>query len=278
MGDQLNRSIGAMTDADPESSRVLMIESRSMIEGRHYHRQRLHLVLTAMRRFSKELEGAGFEVDYRQSRNVRAGVEDHLEEFSPDSLIATEPNSRRHDKLLTELGFDLVPSDQFLCHRDQFADWAGSRDRLRMEDFYRWQRRRLGFLMDGDDPEGGKWNFDDENREPPPSDASWPVPVKSKLDEIDKQILEDLPNKAIGSEPIGLWATSRRAALARLRHFIEDVLPRFGPFEDAMLKGNWHLAHSMLSPYLNLGLLLPREVCERVEEAYRDGQGAHQFS
>jgi deoxyribodipyrimidine photolyase-related protein len=75
-----------------------------------------------------------------------------------------------------------------------------------------------------------------------------------------------------GAEPVGLWATSRRAALARLNHFIDDVLPGFGPHEDAMLSGNWHLAHSMLSPYLNLGLILPSEVCDRVEEAYRQGR------
>lgn len=128
--------------------------------------------------------------------------------------------------------------------------------------------------MDDDQPAGGKWNFDEENREPPPEDRSWPEPVTSKLDELDDEVISDLPDDAPGKQPIGLWATSRRAALARLNHFVDEVLPDFGPHEDAMLDDNWHLAHSMLSPYLNLGLLLPDEVCDRVEEAYRAGRVA----
>lgn len=272
LGDQLNRGIGALSDADPEQHRILMVESRSMIEGRRYHRQRLHLVLAAMRRFAAELEGAEFEVDYRRSEDLSSGFREHTTEFSPGEVIATEPNSRRVAALVARLGVETVRSNQFLCHRDEFATWAGDRRRLRMEDFYRWQRQRLGYLMDGDDPAEGRWNFDAYNREPPPDDGNWPSPVTSRLDEVDRAVLDDLPEDAPGAEPVRLWATSRRAALARLNHFIDGVLPGFGPHEDAMLRDNWHLAHSMLSPYLNLGLILPGEVCDRVEQAYRQGR------
>ena len=124
--------------------------------------------------------------------------------------------------------------------------------------------------MDGDEPAGEKWNYDHENREPPPADGRWPNPLMSRLDTLDREVLEDIPDGSPGADPVGLWATSRRAALARLNHFVDEVLPGFGPHEDAMLSDNWHLAHSLLSPYLNLGLILPHEVCDRVEEAYRN--------
>ncbi len=273
LGDQLSTSLGALAGGEPDETRVLMVESAAMIEGRPFHRQRLHLVLTAMRRFASELRDAGYDVDYRRAASLREGFIAHVDEHGPGEVVATEPNSRRVDALFSELGVELVRSDQFLCHRDEFAEWAGDRDRLRLEDFYRWQRRRLGYLMDGDEPAGGQWNFDHQNREPPPDDGGdWPEPQASRLDDLDNEVLGAVPAGYPGAEPVGWWATSRRAALARLRHFVDEALPGFGAHEDAMLAGNWHLAHSLLSPYLNLGLLLPGEVADAVEDAYRAGR------
>ncbi len=271
-GDQLNRGIGALDSTEPAQDRVLMVESAAMVNRPGFHRQRLHLVMTAMRRFADELRTAGYEVDYRKAATLRRGLEAHREEFSPDRVVATEPNSREVAALVSALDIELTRSNQFLCHRDDFADWVGDRTTLRMEDFYRWQRRRLGYLMDGDHPAGGRWNYDEDNREPSPADGgTWPEPVRSRLDELDATVLAELPDEAPGADPVGWWATSRRAALARLRHFVSEVLPIFGPYEDAMLADNWHLAHSLLSPYLNLGLIGPEEVCDEVEAAYRAG-------
>jgi deoxyribodipyrimidine photolyase-related protein len=272
LGDQLNRRIGALADANPERDRVLLVEAADAIGVRPYHRQRLHLVLASMRRFASELDAAGFTVDLRRSTTFASGLAQHVAEHGPVEVVATEPNSRAHDRLLRRLGVRLVRSDQFLCHRDEFSEWAGDRERLRMEDFYRWHRTRLGYLMDGDEPVGGRWNLDTENREPPPGSDIWPTPPRSRLDDLDREVLADLPDGLPGADPVGWWPTSRRAALARLEHFIGRVLPGFGPHEDAMTTKSWHLAHSLLSPALNLGLLLPAEVCDRVEAAYREGR------
>jgi deoxyribodipyrimidine photolyase-related protein len=175
--------------------------------------------------------------------------------------------------LLRDLGVTVVRSNQFLCHYDDFAEWANGRKQLKMEDFYRWQRRRLGYLMDGDEPVTGRWNYDDENRERPPKTGNpWPDPQQSRLDDLDRAVLDDLGDNCWGAEPDGTWATSRPAALARLRHFVDHVLPMFGPHEDAMVERSWHLAHSVLSPYLNIGLLLPGEVCDAVQDAYDEGR------
>lgn len=276
LGDQLNRSIGALAAATPSTHQVLLVESEAKLADRR-HRQRTHLVVTAMHRFAAELEAVGYAVDLRRSTTLAAGLAEHRRAHRPQEVVATEPTSWDGRRLLERLDVAMVRSNHMLCHEDDFATWADGRGsrRLRMEDFYRWQRQRLGYLMDGDQPEGGRWNLDIDNRQPPPPDANevgrWPTPVRSRLDDLDRAVLDRLGPQAFGAEPPGWWPTSRRAALARLRHFVDDVLPAFGPHQDAMVAGSWHLAHSLLSPALNLGLLLPGEVCDAVEDAYRSG-------
>ncbi len=272
LGDQLDRRLGALGAVQPGEARLLFVESTAKLLSKHWHRQRLHLVIAAMRRFAADLADAGFEVDYRHSDSLRAGLAAHRAEHQPPEVAATEPASWDALEMLRAAGVRLVRSDQFLCHYDEFAAWAKDRRRLTMEDFYRWQRQRLGYLMDGTQPAGGRWNYDADNRQRPPRDGGdWPVPPRTPLDDLDRAVLADLPGGSWGAEPDGIWATSRAEAVCRLDHVIEHVLPHFGPHEDAMLSTNWHLAHTMLSPYLNIGLLHPREVCDAAEAAYRAG-------
>lgn len=272
LGDQLDRSLGALAAARPDTHRVLLVEGRHLLERRRWHRQRAHLVITSMRRFARALEADGFTVDHQVAPTVAAGVRAHIETHAPAAVLVTEPNSRAGRRVADAVGATQVRSDQFLCHHEEFATWARGRRSLRMEDFYRWNRARLGYLMDGDQPAGGRWNFDADNREPPPRDGrSWPEPVRSTLDDLDREVLASLPDSCWGGDPDGTWPTSRQEAVRRLRHAIDVVLPRFGPHEDAMLTTSWHLAHTLLSPALNLGLLHPREVCDEIELAYRAG-------
>lgn len=273
LGDQLSRSLGALAGRAPGSVRVLMVESRAKIASKRWHRQRLHLVLTSMRRFAAELAAAGFEVDHRHAATLGSGLAEHREQYRPSRVWAMEPASLDGRAMLQRHGVELVRSNQFLTHPDEFATWAAGRTRLRMEDFYRWQRQRLGYLMDGDEPAGGRWNFDHDNRKPPPTDGRrWPEPLRSPLDDVDRDVIAALPDGCVGEPPVGIWPTSRAEALRRLEHTISEVLPRFGPHEDAMLSTSWHLAHTLLSAPLNIGLLHPREVCDAIETAYRAGE------
>ena len=248
-GDQLNRAIGALAKASPESHRVLLITAADKIESRSWHPARVSLITRAIEAFAADLRDEGFDVDHRRASSMRAGVEAHRAEYAPSEVVVTEPNSFTARRLVNDLGCSVVKSNQFLCHPTDFDEWAGSRKSFKMEDFYRWQRRRTGYLMNGESPTGGEWNYDEQNRERPPKDGHdrWPVPVD-------------------------VWATTREGAMERLDFFVSRVLPMFGPHEDAMLADNWHLAHSVLSPYLNLGLLLPGEVCDRVEQEFRAGR------
>jgi len=274
LGDQLGRHGTALALATPATHRVLLVESAGKLASANWHVQHAHFVIASMRRFADDLRAEGFEVDHRHAGSLATGLADHRIAFSPGTVSAMEPASRDGLRLLREQGVLVTRSNQFMCHPDEFAGWAADRKRTTMEDFYRWQRRRLGYLMDGDEPAGGRWNFDADNREPPPKDGHnhWPAPLTTPLDALDRAVLRELPPTLWGAPPDGTWATSRAEALRRLEHFVDELLPRFGPHEDAMLTGSWHLAHSMLAQYLNIGLLRPAEVCDAVEAAYRDGR------
>ena len=274
LGDQLNRRIGALAAADPSTHRVLLVESTAKLASKHWHVQRAHFVIASMRRFADELRAESFDVDYRRAASLADGHRLHVAQFQPSEVVVTEPLSWDGLALVRRLGCSVVRSNQFLCHYDEFASWKSTKKSFKMEDFYRWQRKRLGYLMDGDEPVGGQWNFDADNREPPPKDGStpWPSPVVDELDAVDAAVLADIAEFTHGTNPHGLWATSRAGALRRLQHFVDDVLPMFGPHEDAMTANSWHVAHSLLSPYLNIGLLLPGEVCDAVQRAFDNGR------
>ncbi|MEP7055653.1 MAG: cryptochrome/photolyase family protein [Actinomycetota bacterium] len=275
-GDQLDRTRGALAAWLPGECRVLLVESERLVTSRRWHRQRLYLVLSAMTHFAAELRGEGFEVDHRRAGTLERGLREHLDEFGPRRVIAMEPTSWAMRSLLERLGVEVGRNDLFLCHYDEFAGWAAGRKRLTMEDFYRWQRQRLGVLMDdgaaGLGPVGGQWNFDHDNREPPPRDGrAWPSIERFELDDIDRAVLDRVPAATFGADPDGTWPVSRWQALVRLTEFIDRGLPLFGPHEDAMLAAEWKLAHSALSSSMNLGLLHPAEIVAAAEAAYRRG-------
>jgi deoxyribodipyrimidine photolyase-related protein len=272
LGDQLNRGIASLTDVAPGDCRILIVESHCKLTSKRWHIQRLHLVVSAMAHFAAELRAEGFEVDYRFAPTLAAGVRAHCAAFGVERVVAMEPMSWDGRELLRRLSVEVIPNNQFMCGHDQFALWADRRITFKMEDFYRWQRTRLGVLMDGDQPAGGRWNYDDENREPPPRDGrTWPEISVFELDSIDRDVLSRLPD-GWGARPAGRWPVTRSQALVRLDEFITTGLAQFGPHEDAMLVGDWKLAHSALSSSLNLGLLHPAEVIAAAEQSLRRGE------
>ena len=176
------------------------------------------------------------------------------------------------------------PSNAFLWSREDFATWAQGRRQLRMELFYREGRRRFGVLMQGQGPSatplGGQWNYDHDNRRPPTKGLAGPAPLWFEPDVITLEVIAkvrrlDSSRASSGLaplpgdlEPFG-WAVSRQQALAVLEHFIATRLAGFGPYQDAMVSGQPTLWHSLLSPFINLGLLHPLEVIERLEQVGR---------
>src|SRR5690606_31332056 len=157
---------------------------------------------------------------------------------------------------------------------DQFQHWAKRCQTLRMEYFYREMRQQTGYLMQGQQPVGQQWNFDRANRNAWSGHPPLAAPLHFERDQIDLDVLE-LIEREFSLHPGSLddfcWATTRNNALHALQHFISHNLPHFGDYQDAMVQSADMLFHSLLSPYLNCGLLLHKEVCDAAEAAYHAG-------
>ncbi|EST36958.1 hypothetical protein N566_15610 [Streptomycetaceae bacterium MP113-05] len=264
---------------DPEAP-LVMIEARSIIRRRRFHRAKAHLVLSAMRHRAAELGGRVRYVraeNYRQGLREAVGADDEVTVFHSTSHAALAfVQQLPRVRVLDQRGF-LVPPEEF-------EDWVDGRDgrALRMEDFYRRVRRSHGLLWDGDEPAGGRWNLDRDNREPPPRGAEAlqvPRPYRPREDEIDDEVRHDLDRwerdgevSFVGRDgPRGFPAT-RRQALSALHRFVAHRLPSFGAHEDAILAADPVMSHSLLSAALNLGLLHPAECVESAERAWRDAE------
>ncbi len=271
LGDQLLRDHPALDGAD----RVLFVESLPMLRRRWLHRQRAHVVLSGMRHFAEELR-AGGDVEVVERRAAPSLAAALADERGP--LVAASPNAPGARAVLERAGARLVPSTQFLTPSEDFAAWADGRRRLKMEDFYREQRRRFGVLLDADGgPEGGQWNYDPENRRPPrdmPADLRPPEPWRPTEDDIDAEVRRDLDTHAPdlwGRDAPRRFAVTPEEADRALRSFIDERLPEFGPWQDAMVPGEPWLFHSLLSVPLNLGVLDPLDAVRAAEAAYRSG-------
>lgn len=288
-GDQLGPHFLDPRHGGPDDKApVIMIEARSVLRRRRFHRAKAHLVLSAMRHRAAEL---GDRVTYVRAETYTEGLEKVRGRRAPDPLTVRHPTSRRALEFVNGLeDVEVLPAKGFLVSHDDFAEWAGEGEgkgrsgggNLRLEGFYHWVRERHDLLMDGDGPAGGRWNLDHDNREPPPrGQETLDVrgPWRPSEDEIDDEVRRDLDRwerdgevSFVGRDgPRGFPATRREARTA-LRHFIAHRLAGFGRHEDAMLAADPVLSHSLLSVPLNLGLLDPAECVEPAEQAYREGE------
>jgi len=286
LGDQLSRNVSALQDIDRARDIVLMAEVREEATYVRHHQQKIVLVLAAMRHFAASLRAEGIGVDYvplddaGNSGSFTGELRRALARHAVDRIVMTEPGEWRVWEMMLAWGRDFgVPveireDDRFLCSRTEFDRWAAGRQNLRLEFFYRYLRRQTGWLMTGDEPQGGRWNYDVENRKAIPRDLRIPTRRRFAPDAITREVMALVGQRFADHfgelESFG-WAVTRADALAALRDFITVGLPQFGAYQDAMKTGEDWLFHAALSPYLNLGLLGAREVCEAALDAFRNG-------
>jgi deoxyribodipyrimidine photolyase-related protein len=264
--DHLHRKFGALNDADPKDDLIVLVESARMTTGRNWHKERLFFLISSARHFAKSLEDEGFTVEYVKAATTVSGLKIVQKNYPKLPIACAEPSSFRQFEALKAHGVVFVENDFFLTPRPLFHSWAKDQKNYLMESFYRKQRTRLNILMEGNEPVGGSWNFDKENRLPPPKKYEGPKYLEHQRDEIDNQV-----SLEISHEPTNTWATTRKGALAQLKNFIDNHFAEFGPLEDAMTTDNWALHHSLLSPYLNNGLLHPSEVIRAAVQAFNKG-------
>lgn len=281
LGDQLSAQNPALQEAGPDDV-ILMAELRTEAGYVPHHPQKIALIFSAMRHFAQQLREAGHRVIYvayddpDNLGSFAREIEKHAMAYSVTEVIVTEPSEWRLIDELASVAVPLrmVPNTLFLATHQMFEAWAEGRKALRMEYFYRDMRRQTGLLMQGADPVGGAWNFDAENRKAPPKSITHDGPIYFEPDLITQEVLDLVAREFSGNfgalQGFG-YAVTRDDAVRALDHFITHALPNFGDYQDAMLAGEPHLYHAVISPYLNIGLLHPLEVCRAAERAYFDG-------
>lgn len=285
LGDQLSASLASLAAADRRHDRIVMAEVAEEASYVPHHPKKIIFIFSAMRHFAAQLREQGWQVDYYR---YDAGIESLCDalrlsaaQLHTSEILITRPGEWRLDQQMREhwpaqlnLPIRLLEDDRFLCSQADFRDWASGRKQLRMEYFYREMRLRSGLLINAaGEPEGGRWNYDSENRArydgTPPCPAPLHFPPDAMTNEVIALVKQHFSDHFGDPEPF-VFAVTREQALAALEHFIERALPWFGDYQDAMSLHHDHLFHSLLSVYLNAGLLLPLEICQAAEQAWRD--------
>ncbi len=284
LGDQLSTSISSLKAFDVQKDTILMCEVWEEATHVKHHKKKIAFLFSAMRHFSETLQKKGYKVHYtvfnakHNTGSFTGEVARHLQTGHYEAVVVTEPSEYRVLKMVQswqssfKLPVHICPDDRFLCNHETFAHWAQSRKQLRMEFFYREMRKAYGILMCGDQPIGGKWNFDSENRKPPKEGLEVPKPMKFKSDDITLQVIKLVKKEFtdhFGQVDHFHFAVTRQQAVKVLKHFITHRLPQFGDYQDAMVADEPWMFHAHIGLYLNCGLLLPLECIEAAVEAYQ---------
>ncbi len=290
--DQLTQSLSSLAAADRAESVILMMEVMGEATHVPHHRTKLVFLFSAMRHFAQRLRDAGWEVDYVYlddpantgdfTGEVKRAIARHTQASQKiEKIYVTEPSIYRVLETVKEWQavldrpVHIFRDDRFIATKDEFADWAHGRKELRLEYFYREMRRKTGLLMDGDKPVGGAWNFDKYNRKPPKKNMQIAPMLKFTPNLVTQDVIDMVAQRfdtRIGDIDTFFYAVTREDALRALEHFIDHRLADFGDYQDAMMVDEPFLFHSILSPYLNTGLLSAMEVCLAIEAAYAAGK------
>lgn len=285
LGDQLNQEISSLADFDARKDIIFMCEVWDEATYVKHHKKKIAFIFSAMRHFAQELRELGFQVHYTKiddqenTNSFLAELERAIKLYQPEKIVVTEPSEYRVLKNFQNHKFnvpiEIRQDDRFLCTHNEFYDWANGRKQLRMEFFYREMRKKYTILMEHGKPEGGQWNYDNENRKPAKDGMSIPKTFSVEPDSITREVMdlvsENFSNHFGDMGPFH-FAVTRKQALLALNQFIEKRLVNFGDYQDAMIEGEPWMYHSHISFYLNCGLLLPLECVNAVENAYHEGQ------
>ncbi|MBK1660966.1 cryptochrome/photolyase family protein [Paracraurococcus ruber] len=291
LGDQCSRGLASLRDLDPARDVVLLAEVRGECTYVRHHKQKIVLVLSAMRHFAKALAARGVTVDYirlddpANTGTLAGEVARAAARHRPDAICCTHPGEWRVQEDMrgweaaTGIPVEIREDDRFLCDLGWFRRWAqgkdGGKKQLRMEFFYREMRKQTGFLMEDASPAGGAWNYDAENRKRLGPGIAPPPPRRFPPDAITREVMALVEARFpghFGSLEGFAWPVTAQQAEQALADFITHRLADFGDYQDAMATGEPVLFHALVSTSLNTGLLLPRQCCEAAEAALRQAK------
>lgn len=288
LADQLSESLASLQELDKAYDTIMFCEVMEEASYVPHHPKKIAFLFSAMRHFASDLEAKGIRVRYvklhhpENTGNLTGEVQRAVAELKPEKIIFTEAGEYRVLEMMKAIQksigitVDILPDTRFLASHAEFAAWAKGKKQLRMEFFYREMRKKYNILMEMDGkPVGGKWNYDKENRKPPKAGMTSPPRISHQKSAITNEVLALVKkhfSKNFGTLEPFHYAVTREQALIELEHFITNLLPFFGAYQDAMVEGEPYLYHSLISSYLNAGLLLPLEICQKAEAAYCTGK------
>ena len=283
LGDQLDLQSAALRDFQRDTDEVIMIESANEAQYVWSHKAKIALFLSAMRHFSQNLIELKYPLIYikESTKPIVESLRDELQRRNIKHLICVEPGEYRLKVAIEQLAQDcqivleMREDDHFYCSHEEFRQWVANKKELRLEYFYRLIRKNHQILIDAQgNPEGGQWNFDQDNRKPYPKKGPGIIdePMGFPLDAITQEVINYV-EKTYSDHPGSLenfhWPVNRKQALKALDYFIEYRLRNFGIYQDAMWTQTPFGWHSLLSSALNLKLLNPREVVQAVLAAWK---------
>ncbi len=288
LGDQLDENSAALADFDRDQDVVFMAEVPEESTHVWSSKPRTAYFFAAMRQFAATLQARGMRVEYwligtHGCASLVDAVADAMRGMRPRKLLMVESGDWRVAQALEkfakkqEIDFAVREDTHFLISRLDFAEWAAGYKQLRMEYFYRMMRKRHQVMMNGEEPLGGRWNYDTENRGAfdKKGPQNVPPPPRFAADPITRDALADV-ELHFGTHPGSLthfnWPVTRAQALLALKAFIDERLGNYGAFQDAMWTGQPFLYHSLISAALNVKLLNPREVIAAAIQALKQGK------
>ena len=281
LGDQLFTNISSLRDIDTHNDLVVMMEVRPETDYVAHHKRKIAFLFSAMRHFAKSLSQSAkvkyFTLDSpNNQQDFIANLKLLLNQKSFSKIVATEPAEYRLLKQLEEelpklnVSFEIREDDRFLCSKSEFESFANQQKSLKMENFYRWMRKKYGLLMtESGKPVGGKWNYDHDNRSPFKAECEIKPRLKFMPDKITNDVLklvEDYFPDNFGSLEDFNEPVTETQALESFHYFLDNYLVNFGKFQDAMVKEESFMFHSRISHLINCGLLDPLSVCKVISQ------------
>ena len=249
---------------------IIFIDSDDQWTYYHFHKQRILLHLSAMHHVVRSYQKLGWKIKVISAKTIVEGLS------SMKNLIVFRPTNHYEQRWIEQSKPKQILDDPlFLISSGAWADLLPKGQSWKLDPLYRRFRKQFSILMDGDQPVGGKFSFDTENRKPPTNDVSFTPSQWFVMDELTTQLKAQV-EKRFADHPGALtdfsYPVTREDALALLKHFLIHRLPTFGDYQDAMLTNQPWMSHSLIASSLNLGLLSPKEVIEGAETMYQEGK------
>ncbi|WP_420422032.1 cryptochrome/photolyase family protein [Simkania sp.] len=286
LGDQLSETLSSLKDCDFSKDIIFFHEGKEEFTHVKHHKKKIAFLMAARRHFAAELKKKDAKVCYQSLEekghpsNLTDAVQKACQQNRIQQIVITKPSEYYKAEEVAswskmfKVPVKILDDNRFLCTEEDFKLWAKGRKQLTMEYFYREMRKKYNILMEGNQPLGGKWNYDAENRKPPDRQVTIPSPYKKKPDATTQSVLEIVSaefSTHFGDLEPFYMAVTRKAALQAFDQFVQERLPLFGTYQDAMLEGEPWMFHSHISFYINCGLLDPHQCIQRVEQAFHDG-------